>query len=289
MTLAQLRALVAVVESGSFSRAADLLRVTQSGVSHAVATLEKELAAPLFERVRGTLALTECGQRVLVHAREMLEREENIRREVKLVGGAETGRVRLGSVPSVSARVLPRLLAFLARRHPGLDVVLFEGSDDEVREWLLSSAIDVGVVTLPSKTFQTTEFTTDQMVAVVPNGHRIAAKPKVRLREIASTPFIMSKGGCEPLIRGMFRSANVPLRVRYEVRDMATILGMVKEGLGVTIVPTLTLPEVHPGIRALPVYPPLERRLALAVRPREASPPAVRAFIREAQSFASRQ
>ncbi len=256
------------MESGSFSPAAELLRVTQSGVSHAVAALEKELAVPLFERARGTLALTEGGQRVLAHARAMLERAEQIRQEVKLVGGAETGPVRFGSVPSVSARVLPRLFAFLARRHPGLDVVLFEGSDDEVRDWLLSSAIDVGVVTLPSKGFHTTEFTSDEMVAVVPNGHRAADKPKVRLREIASSPFIMSKGGCEPLIRRMFRSAAVPLRVRYEVRDMATILGMVKEGLGVTVVPTLALPEAHPGIRALPVWPPV-----------------VRAFIREAQRW----
>ena len=163
--------------------------------------------------------------------------------------------------------------------------MLFEGSDDEVRDWLLSSAIDVGVVTLPTKAFRTTEFISDEMVAVVPNSHRVADKPKVRLREIASTPFIMSKGGCEPLIRRMFRSAAVPLRVRYEVRDMATILGMVKEGLGVTVAPTLALPAVHPGIRALPLFPPVERRLALAVRSREAPPPAVTAFIREAQSF----
>jgi DNA-binding transcriptional LysR family regulator len=285
MTLAQLRTLVAVVESGSFSRAADLLHVTQSGVSHAVGTLERELAVPLFERRGGRVALTERGHRVLAHARAMLEREQQIRQEVKRGDGAEAGRVRLGSVPSVSVRVLPKLFAFLARRHPTLDVILFDGSDDEVRAWLLSGAIDVGVVALPSRDFQTTEFVSDLMVAVVPERHRLANKGKVRLREIGSIPFIMSNGGCEPLIRRMFRAAAVPLRIRYEVRDMATILGMVKEGLGVTVVPTLSLPERHPGIRALPLVPSVERRLALAVRSRETSPPAVRAFIHAAPLF----
>jgi DNA-binding transcriptional LysR family regulator len=215
----------------------------------------------------------------------MLEREQQIRDEVKRVESVEQGRVRLGSVPSVSARVLPRLFTFLGRRHPTLDVILFDGSDNEVRAWLLSEAIDVGVVALPNREFQTTEFVSDHMVAVVPERHRVAAKANVRLRELASTPFVMSKGGCEPLIRRMFRVAAVPLRVRYEVRDMATILGMVKEGLGVTVVPTLSLPERHPGLRALPLVPPVERRLALAVRSRETSPPAVRAFIRAAQMF----
>jgi DNA-binding transcriptional LysR family regulator len=287
MTLAQLRALIAVVDSGSFSKAADLLDVTQSGVSHAVAALEKELGAALVERARTRVSPTECGVRVLVHAREMLAREEHIRQQAKLSHGVQTGRVRLGSVPSVSSRLLPGLVGSLARRHPSLEVVLFEGTDEEVVEWLHARAIDVGVVTLPCKAFDTADLISDDMLVIIPAAHRLARRLRVRLRDVASEPFIMSKGGCEPLIRRVFRAARLSLRIRYEVREMATILGMVKEGLGITIVPALALPEHLPGIAVLPVAPPVRRRLALAVRRREAPLPAVETFIREAQRWAA--
>ena len=237
MTLAQLRALIAVLDSGSFSKAAEVLNVTQSGVSLAVAAIERELGAALVERARTGVSPTECGVRVLVHAREILAREEHIRQQAKLSHGVHTGRIRLGSVPSVSSRLLPGLVGSLARRHPNLEVVLFEGTDEEVVEWLGARAIDVGVVTLPCKAFDTADLISDDMLVMIPAAHRLARRPRLRLRAVASEPFIMSKGGCEPLIRRVFRSAGLSLRIRYEVREMATILGMVKEGLGVTIVP----------------------------------------------------
>lgn len=123
------------------------------------------------------------------------------------------------------------------------------------------------------------------MLVIIPTAHRLARRSGLRLRALASEPFIMSKGGCEPLIRQVFRSAGLSVRIRYEVREMTTILGIMKEGLGITIVPALALPEHLAGISVLPIVPPVRRRLALAVRRREAPLPAVEAFIREAQGW----
>jgi DNA-binding transcriptional LysR family regulator len=286
MTLTQLRALVTVVEVRSFSAAAGRLALTQSGVSHAVATLEAELGAALLRRERAGPVPTALGERVLAHAREALRRLEHIHQEVAAAAGPATGKVRLGTPPSVAARVLPGMLAALRRRQPGIDVVLFEGSDLEVDGWLRTGAVDVGIVPVPRPGFDALDLVADEMLAVLPAGHPLAGRRAIRLRDIAADPFIMSKGGCEPLIRDLFRAAGLEPRVRQEVRDMATILGMVQEGLGVTVVPALALPPRAARLRALALEPRARRRLGLAMPALAQAPPAAAAFARAAHAWA---
>jgi DNA-binding transcriptional LysR family regulator len=286
MTLGQLRALVAVVEARSFSAAAERLALTQSGVSHAIASLEAELGAGVLRRGRAGPVATPVGERVLVHARAVLQRLEHIHQEVAAAAGPATGRVRLGTPPSVAARVVPGMLAALRRRQPGIDVVLFEGSDPEVDGWLRTGAVDVGIVPVPRPGFDAFELVADEMLAVLPAGHPLARRRAIRLRDVAADPFIMSKGGCEPLIRELFRAAGLEPRVQQEVRDMATILGMVQEGLGVTVVPALALPSRAPRLRALALVPRARRRLGLAVPALAAAPPAAAALVRAVHAWA---
>lgn len=286
MTLAQLRTLVAVVEAGSFSVAAERLALTQSAVSHAIAGLETDLGVSLLHRDRGGPVPTPAGERVLAHARAMLRLHEHIRQEAAAASGQQVGRVRVGTPPSVSARLLPGVLAALRRRHPGIEVVLFEGSDHEVDGWLRSRAVDVGIVPCPARGLDTVELVADEFFLVVPAAHALGSRASVRLREVAAEPFIMSKGGCEPMIRHLYRTAGTQPSVRYEVRDMPTLLAMVQEGLGVTVVPALSLPPQTPRLRALHLEPPGRRRLALAVLSREDCAPVVGTFLREARRWA---
>ena len=286
MTLAQLRTLAAVVEAASFSAAAERLAMTQSGVSHAIADLETELGVSLLYRDRGGPVPTAVGERILAHAHEMLRRQEHIRQEAAGAAGLEVGKVRVGTPPSAGARLLPGMLAALSRRHPGIEVIPFEGSDPEVDGWLRSRAVDVGVVPLPARGLETVDLVSDEMLLVVPTAHSLAGRASVRPREVAAEPFIMSKGGCEPMIREVYRAAGVQPSVQYEVRDMSTILAMVQEGLGVTMMPVLSLPPEAPNVRAVRLEPPVRRRLALAVLSLAEAPPAVAMFLREGHRWA---
>ena len=106
---------------------------------------------------------------------------------------------------------------------------------------------------------------TDRMLAILPSGHDLGVRHSVPVDELARHPFIMSTGGCEPLITALARAAGVSLTCHYRVRDTNSILAMVSEGLGVSIVPELSLPAHHPGVHAIPLDPATERTILLAM------------------------
>jgi DNA-binding transcriptional LysR family regulator len=142
---------------------------------------------------------------------------------------------------------------------------------------------------VPKPGFDWLDLVADEMLVVLPAAHALANRRAIRLRDVAADPFIMSKGGCEPLIRDLYRRAGLEPRVQHEVRDMSTILGMVQEGLGITVVPALALPARTARLRALPLEPRARRRLGLCVRSLAACPPAVGTFARAAHAWARRR
>jgi len=282
MTLTQLQVFLAVVEAGSFTAAADASHMTQSAISHAIAALEAELGVALLERTRAGALLTEAGARVVPHARRVLDHTECIRQEAAAAVGLMTGKLRVGSLPSVAARLLPGIIGAFRRRYPGIGLALLEGTDQEVHAWIASGAVDVGVVTLPTSDVDAVPLTIDDMHAVVPAAHPLADCSAMRPEHLAADPFVLSKGGCEPLIRSIFQATGAPPRVHYEANDMGAVLALVREGLGVTIVPALALPTSPEGIRIMPLDPPVRRRLALATRTLTEASPATAAFIQHA-------
>ncbi len=289
MSLVQLQAFVTVIDVGSFTAASEVLGMTQSAVSHSIASLEAELGVSLLERDRNGIFLTEIGKRVVVQAREMLTRAEQIRQETAAVVGLEAGKVRIGSFPSVSARFLPGLLRQFRHRYPGIEVVLFEGTDDEVREWIVSRAVDVGVVALPSEGLEAVPIATDEFLVVVAASHPLAEHTHVHIKQLASYPFIMSKAGCKPVITNMFRKAKVIPKTQFEVIDLRTIFAMVTEGMGVTIVPEMALPSHLTGLTVLHLEPKVLRHLAFAVPSLQTTAPAVTMFLQQVKDWATSQ
>lgn len=268
MNLAQLRALVSVIDEGGFTPAAAALGLTQSGVSHAVASLERELGLSLVSRARGGVALTAHGGRVIGHAREAVRHVDRIAEDAAAAAGQVRGRVRIGGFPS-AAQLLPALIAEFARRLPEVQVVLLEGTDREVRSWLHDRVVDVGVLaelTDPADAHGVTDehplLWQDRMVAVLDRHHPLAGQPEIALADLTDDPFLLSDGGCEPLLRRMHTTAGVPFRPTRRVRDMATLLALVREQLGVTVIPELAITDTH-GLVAVPVTPPARRTLRL--------------------------
>ncbi|QBD79516.1 LysR family transcriptional regulator [Ktedonosporobacter rubrisoli] len=286
MTFAQLQAFVAVIESGSFTTASEVLGITQSAVSHALASLETELGVTLVQRDRAGLALTDVGQRVILQAREMLARAENIRQEAAAARGLETGKLRLGSLPSISARFLPGALRMFRQRYPKVDIVLLEGTDQEVRAWIDARMVDVGVVTLPTEGVDVTPIAHDEFLVIVPEAHPLAKHSLLRIEALAREPFLLCTGGCGPLIQALFDKANMRFQVQLEVREIAAVLAMVQEGMGITMIPEMALPSQFPtGIRALHLRPAAWRHLALAVPSRQTTSPATQMFLQQAQQW----
>ncbi|MGW6498455.1 LysR substrate-binding domain-containing protein [Nonomuraea angiospora] len=270
MTFTQLRILLAVARTGNMTRAAEELNTTQSAVSHALRGLESELGLSLLVRGSHGVSLTAAGRAVRRRATLILTQLEALEQEVAAARGADTGSLRVGVIPSANARLLPRILRLYGEAHPRVRLTVIEGSDGEVLDWLRTGGADVGTLTagaVPADVagLVTRPLATDRMLAVLPSGHALAERASVPVAELARHPFIMSTGGCEPLITALARAAGASLRCHYRVRDTGSILAMVAEGLGVTVVPELSLPAHHPGVHAVPLEPASERTILLAL------------------------
>jgi DNA-binding transcriptional LysR family regulator len=283
MNFSQLESFVAIADTGSFTEAAYAIDLTQSAVSHALSALESELGVTLLERNHtGVVALTNVGQKILPHVRVLLAEAETIQQEAQTARGLARGKLRLGSIPPVSPRLLAGVLTHFQQQYPDIDVVLFEGTLQEVQAWLGTSVIDVGLVHHPAKEVESTPLATDEMQVFVSRRHRLHTRTSVSAGELREERLILPRTGCEmPEIfeqpRGKHGSS-----IRYQASEGATILAMVREGLGITILPRGMFPDKLEGITAMPLDPPRQIQIGLAVRSTDSASPAARLFVQAA-------
>lgn len=272
MNLTQLRGLIAVAEARSFTAAAEAVGVTQSGLSQALAGLEETLGVKLLVRQHRGVELTAFGERALDHARAAFAHLESIRQEAAEEAGEATGSLRIAAFPSVFASVLPPLLRRFRLLHPGIEVVALETDDREVEAWLEAGCVDLGVLLNPSSG-DVVMIGQDAWMGVLPAGHRLGRRGTLSLAALAAEPFVLATGGCHIHARTLADADGIALDdVRMEVRDWASAIALVREGVGVSIVPESTLPETRKGLRVAPLNPPLYRHFGLAfARGREPS------------------
>ena len=272
INLSMLRVLDALAEEGNFTRAAERVCMTQSGVSHALRGLEEAAGAPLVVRERAGVVFTEAGRRALSEARAALRCVDRIRSLNAAV--AVTGVVRIGLVPSAAARLAPPALRGLRRDYPGIEPRLLEGTDQEVTAWVDEGLADLGIAGERGNC-ASEPLTRDDLLLVMPESHPLAASGPVAVTALDGVPFVMSGSGCEPMLSRLFAEAGVAVDVRLRVRDMGTLLAMVRTGLGVSIVPELALPAGrHEGLAARPLLPAAHRQLYV-LRGRNASAAAI--------------
>lgn len=283
MTEAQLRALVAVAEQGSFAAAASVLCMSQPGVSRCIKSLELELGGALFARQGMRVALTQLGEAALVRARAMLVEADAMRHELAGLGGQARGRVRVGSMPSVSSTLLPAIIARVARRHPAVQLTVIDGHDDELVAWMRDGIVDVAVVAGEPQGLALQTLIVDEFLAVLPASHPLAEQESVDRRALADEPFILTRAGCERLILRALAEAGVVPAVSHEVTEASAIVALVGEGAGVSIVPSLAIGAPRSSVALRPLRPAAPRRLSLATRAGRSPSPAVAALLSEAR------
>lgn len=281
MNIEHLRILLTVVECGSFSMAALKLDTSQSAVSRAIATLENELGVSLLTRGRFGACPTLVGERILHHARAMLEAREQIDYEVNLAKGLQGGRVRIASFRSAATHLLPPLLAQFCRRFPNIEIAITEDDPTGVEQALREGRVDIGLVPLPrsSEEFDTWEIARDEFVVLLP--HSTQPVPlQLTWEALSAHAFILyNYAECTSAVRNHWAQWGQSLKVAYEVKEDSTIVSLVAQGLGAAILPRFAALPIPEGVqvRSLPV--PLERIIGAAIVANILQPPAVFAFL----------
>jgi DNA-binding transcriptional LysR family regulator len=280
-----LRTLQAIAQHGSFSRAAQALRLTQPAVSMQVRHLEQALGLPLLERVGKRAFPTRAGQLLLTHAdRALRELEAGVER-VQALRGVVAGRVRLGTSASISIYLLPQALRRFRARYPETEVVVVTGNAAEITRAIVANALDVGIVSLPvrDRELVVTPFFRDELVAIAPRETAWRKLKVVDAPTLAGHPLILFEAGAtlRRVIDGWFHRAGVAPRSPMELGNTEAIKKLVEAGLGLSVTSWFSVKsEVRARtLTAIRLTPPLERQLGLVRRRDKPHTPPLDAFV----------
>ncbi|MBI6549431.1 LysR family transcriptional regulator [Xenorhabdus lircayensis] len=281
MTITQLTIFSVIAERRSFTLAGIQLNISQSGVSHAIKSLEQELGVSLFHRHQGKVELTNIGVRLLQRTQMILSLTEIMKQEALDAKGMKRGILRIGSFgPTSSTALLPKILKEYSKKHPEIEVYIDEGSDKQVEQWIMDRKIDVGFVTLPEDKFETFPLIEDQMVAVLPKNHPLALKESISLKELCSYIFSLTEAGSGEIVSRMFLAEKLKPQIRYRTSQLVSTLAIVERGEAVTIVAESALPsERISNYIKRPLNPTVKRQVALAVIDTQQISPAAKSFI----------
>ncbi|WP_098246557.1 LysR family transcriptional regulator [Streptomyces formicae] len=258
MDLQQMRYVVAVAETGGFTRAAERCHVVQSALSHQVARLEKELGARLFERTSRRVRLTAAGEAFLPAARQALEAAERARAEVAAASGQIRGRLTIGAIPTVAAVDLPAVLRDFRARYPHVRISLRAGASERLVEQVRDGALDAAFLGVPPgfrlQGVRDRELAHGRHVAVVAPDHPLADREEVDLGTLADELFVDFADGSAARAQSdaAFAAAGLRREVAFEVSGVELMARMVRNGLGIALLPGLFAPELH-GLRAVPL------------------------------------
>ncbi|MGK5548333.1 LysR substrate-binding domain-containing protein [Streptomyces sp. URMC 127] len=272
MQLQQLRYFAALAEVRHFTRAAEALHVAQPSLSQQIRALERELGAELFQRARGNITLTDAGEALLPLARQILADTETARREVQEVAQLRRGRVRLGAPPSLCASLVPDVLRAYHARYPGIELVVDEGGSRDLVRTLAAGGLDLALVITPlalgAPALATTVLLREDLVVVTaPGGPPPTRRRALRVADLEGLPMVMFRRGYDlrEITVAACRAAGFEPSFTVEGGEMDAVLGFVRAGLGLAVVPGMV--ASRSGLRVTPFEGTRMRRtIALAHR-----------------------
>lgn len=278
MTIARYEVFQKVVELGNFTRAAEQLNMTQSAVSHAIASLEKELGYPLLHRNKQSeIRMTEFANRLFPHIQNVLKSEAAIKQEVSIQNNRLEGTLKIGAFTSAAAQILPAMLLHLKQSYSGVKVLLFEGTYEEVVEWVDNGTIDIGFIleSNGNKQIKSIPVSKDEIVLGLPKNHSLMNQKVVDVQQIDGMDFIMPKGPYQPLVLKNLADYQVRPNIILEVLNCETIVNMVSQNIGITMGPELFF-KSHKNIEMKKLKQKQYRHIHLAFKERS---PIIDAFL----------
>lgn len=258
VNLHQLRIFYTVARLGSFSRAAEELRISQPSVSIQVADLERSLRVDLFEQLGKRIYLTDAGRVLEDYARRILNLVEEANSALAEVAGEFRGRLTIGASTTPGTYVLPRVIGAFQEKYPNVTVTLDIANTRRIQERILRNELDLGIVgwEVSSHNLEVLPLLEDELVLVVPPGHQLAQAENVQAKVLRDQRVIMRErgSGTREAAEAALREAGVVLSPAMELGSNEAIKEAVAAGLGVTILSTLAVaPEV--AARRLVVVP----------------------------------
>lgn len=285
-TLRQLELFLALVSSDGIAGAGAKLGMSPSATSHSLRALETALGCELIDRHATGMALTYTGEQILPHVRDVFASLQLVKATALAGAELKTGLLRLGSFgASATIRVLPTLIDRFKARYPGVEISVTEKPDEQTTRDLIERRIELAAITLPKHDFDTQTLAIDELVAVLPAQHPLAALDTVALEDLTVDPFIMTRAGSQALVTKLFSRHGLRPKISAEMLQLMSILELVAKGNCTSILAKLALPNAYPGIVFRPISPTSSRRIGLACLNESRLSPVAHAFWQETRRY----
>ena len=273
-------AFTTVVECGSFTKAAERLSYSQSGVSRMIADLETEWKINLLERHKGGVRLTSDGTKVLPYVKSLCMEYDKLRMQVDEINGLQSGLIRIATFSSGASLWLPNIIKKFQKAYPNIDYEVMLGDYTEIEQWVMEGRADCGFLPSPvNDALETIFMERDQMLVVMPKEHPRANDETFPVAALANEPFMLLERGNGAEVERILKKNGLAPRINFTTWDDYAIMAMVEKGLGVSILTDMIMRRCPYDVVARPLDEPIYRNVVLAFRGKDASSLALQRFV----------
>lgn len=278
MTLLSYQVLKTVADQGSFRKAAELLGLTPSAVSHAVSSMEKELGFFVFNRGKNGVMLTNYGERLLPYVNAVLNSDESLQQAVAEFNGLKQGRIKIGCFSSVCTNWMPELIHAFAKSYPAIEMEIFQGTYDDVSYWIKNGVVDVGFLSVSSAgEIPIVPLYKYPLLCVVPKGLR-TRQGRMEVEELREYQFVTQRESTDADIQNFMKEHDLNVTSNYHVVDDLSTVAMVAHGFGICLMPEMVMQDIPYEVDCFHLKEDAYRIIGLAALDFEAMAPAVRMF-----------
>lgn len=280
MSIQKYKSFLKAVETGSFTKAAEVLDYSQSGISRMISDLEQEWNVTLLERGKSGIRLTSDGLEILPYIQKICYDYERLQMKVDEINGIQSGLIRIGTFSSVATHWLPNIIREFQKDYPNIEYELLLGDYTEIEEWIQTGRVDCGFLRLPTKTdLETIFLEDDKLMAIIPENHSLKDCEKFPVKALCDEPFMLLEKGDKAEISEIFERNNLTPNVRFTTWDDYAVMSMVESGLGLSILPQLIMKRVPYKVLAKELDVPAYRKIGLALKDKKTASVAVKRFI----------
>lgn len=281
MTLLSYEIFYAVAQEKSFQKAAKLLNMTPSAISHAISTMEKELGFSLFIRNKNGTVLTSNGEAVYPHILDVLNSNEYLLQSVAQLKGLKSGTLKVGCFNSVCTAWMPSIMTAFRKEYPEITVKVYQGTYADVEEWLKNGIIDVGFLSEScTKDFFYTPLYKDQLLCLTPKNFPVANPDYISVDELENQAFVFQREACDTDVQAFLDKYHISIKTNHHVIDDQSTVALIEAGMGIGIMPEILVKKMSSNINSYALHPAEYRTICLATTHPHIMSPAVNRFIK---------
>ncbi|CQR73745.1 LysR family transcriptional regulator [Sporomusa ovata] len=280
MNIRKYMAFIKTVEYASFTKAAEAMNYTQSGVSRMIRDLEIEWGISLLERGRSGVELTSDGLKLLPMLQRICNDHEMLMSLVDSLHDMYSGLIRIGTFSSVATHWLPNMIKIFQQDYPKIEFELLLGDYTEIENWIHEGRVDFGFLRLPANIkLETVPLENDRLLVILPENHPFANCDKFPIKELENNVFLLLEKGAKAEISAIFEQNHITPQVNFTTWDDYAIMSMVESGLGISILPELILQRIPYHIISKELEIPAYRSIGVAMRNQSSLSLAARRFL----------